>query len=864
MTVSSQASNEMFTGNGVTTIWPLPFRFFSNSDIFVYLIDSATAAVTPQVIGTDYTLTGAGLPEQFGTAPGKITTLVAVPVGKSLYVERVMAVEQLTDILNQGEFLPEVHEDVFDRLTMLIQQATADFSRALKRPVGSEFYDAEGRVISNVADPILDQDAATKNYVDASIAALIASGQLPANIAANVIYIAPNGVTLRTVQDFSGYDGASLIGSSPRLDLTLAKQTVQDRLDRLLPFSYAGFQVQANKTINGPDNKRFIARAVQMFDYLFVSFEPRADMRFRSIYNPPGKGPGTGISEPTYFARVGYIDAANVEKEIRKARTSGANMIRVGVEPAVQFATVSFIDPVDGKMYPSDVEMLDVVVNTAERLGMAIQLQQSQDLVSVPQNVTFLKWLTARYYDRPHVWINPANEINGAINGGVDVNNPTLWAQKMREYMIALRADIPGKPVGTKFLGPVSIDPPGWGSRIDLIAATLDTDPPFYTDPNLVINVHYYSQMGESDWRTTGLVTYQTRWINYIGTYCILCGEVGIDNFPGRFDPNLDPGVPSNNLITWGQMQSAVTDFLSWCDEQVQHTAFNGVIGHMFFAYIPGMGIHDDNSMYRQDGSITTWGSIFKRYFLAAPVSLLEARRALGAQQTTGAWMTGDIANDAIINQKLANMPSQTIKGRVSAGGDDPEDLTSAQVLQVIAGLAPAGRVSNGSIGSPLFQAESLSGSRGAAAFIGNSATDAYVGFINRATNTLVGSIVGNGTTGVTYNTTSDYRLKSNPQTVSDEEALRLFAGLRPVNAGWHSHPEAGRELMFLAHEVQAVYPHAVTGEKDGMVEHEGEQVPSYQSMDYGRITPLITAALHAALRRIDSLEKAIEELKAK
>jgi hypothetical protein len=132
MTVSSQTSKETFNGNGVTNVWDLPFRFFDNTDIFAYRLDPVTQTATLLVLGTDYTLSGAGLPEQFGTAPGKITTAVPIASGKQLFVERIMDVEQLTDIVNQGRFFPEVHEDVFDRLTMLIQQNSADISKTLR------------------------------------------------------------------------------------------------------------------------------------------------------------------------------------------------------------------------------------------------------------------------------------------------------------------------------------------------------------------------------------------------------------------------------------------------------------------------------------------------------------------------------------------------------------------------------------------------------------------------------------------------------------------------------------------------------------------------------------------------------------
>lgn len=177
MTVSSQTSNETFYGNGVTTVWDLPFRFFDNADIDVYLVDPATQTTTPLALGTDYTLFGAGLPEQFGAAPGKITTTTPVPDRKQLYVERVMDTEQLTDIVNQGRFFPEVHEDVFDRLTMLIQQANAWIGRALVQPIGKAYYDAKNRLIKNLADGGDDQDAVNirtmRSYVDSMIAGVV-------------------------------------------------------------------------------------------------------------------------------------------------------------------------------------------------------------------------------------------------------------------------------------------------------------------------------------------------------------------------------------------------------------------------------------------------------------------------------------------------------------------------------------------------------------------------------------------------------------------------------------------------------------------------------------------------------------------
>ncbi|TXH12493.1 MAG: DUF2793 domain-containing protein [Hyphomicrobiaceae bacterium] len=60
---------------------------------------------------------------------------------------------------------------------------------------------------------------------------------------------------------------------------------------------------------------------------------------------------------------------------------------------------------------------------------------------------------------------------------------------------------------------------------------------------------------------------------------------------------------------------------------------------------------------------------------------------------TTWVISGGDIADDAVTNAKLANMASATIKGRISAGSGDPEDLTAAQVKTLLGILS--GDISN-------------------------------------------------------------------------------------------------------------------------------------------------------------------------
>ena len=90
-----------------------------------------------------------------------------------------------------------------------------------------------------------------------------------------------------------------------------------------------------------------------------------------------------------------------------------------------------------------------------------------------------------------------------------------------------------------------------------------------------------------------------------------------------------------------------------------------------------------------------------------------------------------------------------------------------------------------------------------------------------------IGSITQAGTTGVLYNVTSDYRLKTVVGAVTGHGA-RIDA-LEPVEYTWNS--DGSRTRGFLAHKFQEVYAGSVTGTKDA-VDADGK--PVYQAMQAG------------------------------
>ena len=128
-----------------------------------------------------------------------------------------------------------------------------------------------------------------------------------------------------------------------------------------------------------------------------------------------------------------------------------------------------------------------------------------------------------------------------------------------------------------------------------------------------------------------------------------------------------------------------------------------------------------------------------------------------------------------------------------------------------------------------------------------------YLYFINSAGN-VAGFVSQNGTTTVSYTTSSDYRLKENivPMTGALDKVLQL----KPVNYTWKQDGLDGQG--FIAHELQTIVPDAVVGEKDA-VDAEGN--PKYQGIDTSFLVATLTAAIQEQQALITSLTARITAL---
>ncbi len=114
-----------------------------------------------------------------------------------------------------------------------------------------------------------------------------------------------------------------------------------------------------------------------------------------------------------------------------------------------------------------------------------------------------------------------------------------------------------------------------------------------------------------------------------------------------------------------------------------------------------------------------------------------------------------------------------------------------------------------------------------------------------------IGQAVQSGTTGITYQTTSDYRLKESAVAITS--ATERVKQLNPIRFNFISEPDRTID-GFLAHEVQAVVPEAVSGTKD---EVDSSGRPEYQGLDTSRLVPVLVATIKELEARITALENA-------
>ena len=148
MTISNQVASAYYTGDGVTTQFPVPFKFNDPSELMVSIVLISTGAATV-LSPAQFTATGAG-----NDNGGYVTYTPAISSLYKIVIQRNMPLAQNLDLEQEGALDLEAIEDQLDNLVMMIQQVRAELALAAGNGQISSIVQGVTGPASAVADRI--------------------------------------------------------------------------------------------------------------------------------------------------------------------------------------------------------------------------------------------------------------------------------------------------------------------------------------------------------------------------------------------------------------------------------------------------------------------------------------------------------------------------------------------------------------------------------------------------------------------------------------------------------------------------------------------------------------------------------------
>ena len=138
MTISKELrATSILKGYGVSSEFPFTFKVFNaQTDIAVFRSDSVDSLSEEQVSRDAYAVT---LNADQENNPGGVVVFSEAPKNGTVFViQSSIPILQETSITNHDRFLPEVLNEVHDKLTALVQQLAYLLGRCLVVPSTSE------------------------------------------------------------------------------------------------------------------------------------------------------------------------------------------------------------------------------------------------------------------------------------------------------------------------------------------------------------------------------------------------------------------------------------------------------------------------------------------------------------------------------------------------------------------------------------------------------------------------------------------------------------------------------------------------------------------------------------------------------
>ena len=206
MTIPSENNRNDFIGNGALDTYSYTFKITSESDIKLAQRDTNDVE-TILTLNVDYTVTGVGALNG-GTI---ILTAGNLPTDYHLTARRDSDLTQQTDVRNQGEFLPEIHEDTFDHLASVDQTQQSEIDRCVKL---SETYPIDVELPGPQADKALMWNSAGDALINVAPGSVALATPADGSVTGPKIYDATRFVfpTLLNLQKGSDVASGAALG----------------------------------------------------------------------------------------------------------------------------------------------------------------------------------------------------------------------------------------------------------------------------------------------------------------------------------------------------------------------------------------------------------------------------------------------------------------------------------------------------------------------------------------------------------------------------------------------------------------------------------------------------------------------------
>lgn len=253
MTITTIPARQVYSTDGVVTIFTVPFEYTTESTLLVYFVSSA-GTISLKTLNVDYTVVQAI--DQTGT----ITFAVAPANGGRLVILRRNSIVQATSATGIEEFSATQVESIVD-LMMLMMQETRDMverslSLVLTDPATAGRFDALVNRIINVVDPVDPKDAVTKIWAEtAQTSSISAAAAAAAQAAAAAVSAQVAAAAAQVSADAAAASASSVIGRFVLRNVAGTAQAITAQTGLMLPsiLQYMMFLFNPASNITGPD-----------------------------------------------------------------------------------------------------------------------------------------------------------------------------------------------------------------------------------------------------------------------------------------------------------------------------------------------------------------------------------------------------------------------------------------------------------------------------------------------------------------------------------------------------------------------------------------------------------------------------------